>query len=63
LHSKIHNSRTRGREAAVLRAKHYSFLLAIWEKYAFFEMTVETGLKTGLNESGQKSEVAVEAEA
>jgi hypothetical protein len=39
------------------------FLLAIQEKYEIPELSVVTGSKTGLNESGQKSEVAVEAEA
>jgi hypothetical protein len=38
-------------------------LLAIQEKYERPKPVVVTGLKTGLNESGQKSEVAVEAEA
>jgi hypothetical protein len=37
--------------------------LCIWEKYQFFKKPAITGLKTGLKKSGQKCEVAVEAEA
>jgi hypothetical protein len=38
-------------------------LSTIQEKYKLPEITVETGLKTGLNKSGQKSQVAFGAEA
>jgi hypothetical protein len=39
------------------------FFSCIWEKYAFSEKPAVTGLKTGFKKSGQKCEVAVEAEA
>jgi hypothetical protein len=63
LHSKIHNSLRRARAKRALAEKRSRFLLCIWEKYAFSKKPAVTGLKTGLKKSGQKSEVAVEAEA